>query len=238
MDDRTRTRGVVSMILQMSRDSTDFYKEQNTWLVISFLYLSAMYISEVPWLTRKNDFQCHGNISDACVTECYNKHFSLPMIGVWNAVGLTVYSVFFMMEFSVFRNLTITSDYAHQSLEDEPCHSPLYDENDAKREEVILSLSKEKFLLSAFLAYYVGQMAIQGVFLIVLWVSLYKAWLVLDFILNCPKTHKILCLRGPGIKVNAGGQYLLLNNLPTRCTLCVFGFGFSFALFRHCGSVV
>ncbi|XP_037059363.1 uncharacterized protein LOC119087562 [Peromyscus leucopus] len=225
MENKLKSRGVVSMILQMSRDSTDFYKGQTTWLVISFFYLSVMYISEVPWLSRKSDFQCHGNISDACVAECYNQHFSMPMIGVWNTVGLTVYSVFFMMEFSVFQNLTVSSEYSPQPLEEEPCHSPLYNKHDAKSEEMILNLSKEKFLLSTFLAYYVGQMAIQGIFLIIIWY--YQLSLIKEDIW----CHTIVCL-GPYLCVFMGVQEKLMSiTLITILSVIIIIFCFIFFLY-------
>lgn len=196
--------GVVPMILQMGRESTDFYKGQTTWLVISFFYLSVLYISEVPWLNRKADFHCHGNISDACIAECYNQHFSMSVIGVWNTVGLTVYSIFFIMEFSIFQNLNISSKYPQQPLEEEPSNSMLSNENEAKREEVILNLSREKFLLSVFLAYYLVQMAIQVLFLIILWY--YQRSLVKE-----DSWCQTMKCRGPYLCVFMGTQEKLMS---------------------------
>lgn len=146
MSQRMSSGGVVPMILQLGRNSMNFYKGQTTWLVISFLFLSVMYISQMPWFNRKKDFPCHGNISDACLAECYNKHFSVSVVGVWNTFGLTVYSIFFMMEFSVSQNLNVSLTHPQQFLEEESSSGMLYHEKDAE-EETISTLSKEKLLL-------------------------------------------------------------------------------------------
>lgn len=225
MSDRKSSGGVVPMILQLGRNSANFYKGQTTWLVISFLFLSVMYISQMPWFSRKKDFQCHGNISDACLADCYNKHFSVSVVGVWNTFGLTVYSIFFMMEFSVFQNLNTGLTHPQRSLEEEPPSGMLHCEKDAESEEAISTLSKEKLLMSVFLFYYLLQMAVQGTFLIVLWH--YQRSLIKEDIW----CHTTMC-PGPFLCVFLGVQEKLMSvALMTMFSVVIIIFCFIFFLY-------
>ncbi|XP_041910452.1 gap junction beta-2 protein-like [Arvicola amphibius] len=225
MSDRMSTWGIVPMILLLGRNSTNFYKGQTTWLVISFLFLSVMYLSQMPWINRKKDFQCHGNISDACLAECYNKHFPVSVVGVWNTFGLTVYSVFFMMEFSVSQNLNVSLPHPQQSLEEESSSGMLCREKDTEREEMISTLSKEKLLLSVFLFYYLVQMAIQGIFLIFLWN--YQRSLIKEDIW----CHTTVC-PGPFLCVFLGTREKLMSMaLMTMLSVVIIIFCFIFFLY-------
>lgn len=226
MSDRMSSGGVVPTILKLGRNSTNFYKGQTTWLVISFLFLSVLYISQMPWFNRKKDFQCHGNISDACLAECYNKHFSVSVVGVWNTFGLTVYSIFFIMEFSVSQSfLNVSLPHPQQALEEESSSGMLYQHKEAEREEMISILSKEKLLLSVFLFYYLVQMSIQGIFLIILWH--YQRSLMKEDIL----CHTTVC-PGPFLCVFLGTREKLMSMaLMTMFSVLIVIFCFIFFLY-------
>ncbi|KAM4819681.1 uncharacterized protein RHO17_002838 [Thomomys bottae] len=102
MSERTKFLGVGSTILQLTRDPTNFYMGRTLWFGVIVIYASVVYIVQFSWIRMQQDFQCHQDISEACVAECFESHFTVPFLGIWYLVGFTFSSIFFVMEFIVY----------------------------------------------------------------------------------------------------------------------------------------
>ncbi|KAG3292458.1 hypothetical protein H1C71_013804 [Ictidomys tridecemlineatus] len=167
MADKTKLWGVVPTILEMSKDPTNFYIGRTLWFSVTFIYVSVVHIVKMSWIYVETDFQCHGNISDACLAECYEDHFTKPILGVWYMVGFVFTSFFFVMEFAILRGIYKENMmFKKQSLEKENLEDNNADE--AKKEEEIFDLSKRKPILAMYLVYFMLQMSVQVIFLAIL----------------------------------------------------------------------
>ncbi|VCW78725.1 unnamed protein product [Gulo gulo] len=169
MVESTKFWGMAPIILKMSKDPTNFYIGRALWFSITFLYISVVYVVQNTWLYLDVDFQCHGNISKTCLAECYENHFTRPVVGVWYVVGFAFSSIFFVMEFFVSQTVhKQTKIFKKASLEKEP-HGPERntDHVDTKEDE-IFDLSREKPLLIMYLVYFLIQWSVQVIFLVIL----------------------------------------------------------------------
>nr|XP_012615862.1 uncharacterized protein LOC105868985 [Microcebus murinus] len=173
MADKWKFWGATPAILKMSRDPTTLYTGRAMWVSVTFLYVSVVYVVQISWLDMAEDFQCHGNISDACLAECYESHFTSPVLGVWYFVGFVFSSIFFVMEFAVSRNVhNLTKAFRVASLEEKESSNTVIDIDCTKKEkEVTFDLSEEKPLLAMYLVYFLVQMSVQVIFLVILFHS-------------------------------------------------------------------
>jgi cation transport ATPase len=94
----------------------------------------------------------------------------MPVLGVWYMIGFVFSSIFFAMEFLVSQTIhRHTKKFKKQSLEEEKKASDITDnEDDNEKQEVIVDLSRKKPLLAMYLGYFLMQMSVQMVFLIIL----------------------------------------------------------------------
>lgn len=162
----TKLGGAAPVILEMSKDPTKFYIGRALWFSITFLYGSLVYVVQITWLCLVKDFQCHGNISEVCLAECYENHFARPVLGVWYMVGFAFSFIFFVMEFFVSQSVHKISK--KDSLEKKLADSDSKTEHVKINEEEIFDLSREKPLLAMYLVYFLIQLSIQVVFLAIL----------------------------------------------------------------------
>ncbi|XP_032328793.1 uncharacterized protein LOC116661262 [Camelus ferus] len=160
---------VTPTILLLSKDPTDFYIGRPLWFSVTFVYISVVYIVQMTWLDLAKDFQCHGNISKSCVAECYESHFTKPVLGVWYLVGFAFSSVFFVMEFfvsqSVHKQIKMLKK---QPLKENSSDTDKKADHVKIKEDEIFYLSKEKHLLAMYLVYFFVQLSIQVIFLVIL----------------------------------------------------------------------
>lgn len=167
MADNIRFQGVVPAILKMSKDPTNFYIGRTLWFSFTFLYISVVYVVQISWLDLAKDFQCHGNISKACLAECYENHFTRPIVGVWYVIGFIFSSILFVMEFFVSQSVhKQTKIFKKQSLEEKP--SDTDSKEDHIKEEEVFDLSHKKSLLAMYLVYFLVQLSVQVIFLVIL----------------------------------------------------------------------
>lgn len=160
---------MAPIILKMSKDPTNFYIGRALWFSITFLYISVVYVVQNTWLHLDQDFQCHGNISKACLAECYEKHFTRPVLGVWYVVGFAFSSIFFVMEFFVSQTVHKQNKiFKKESLEKEPKDTDSNADDVETKEDEIFDLSREKPLLAMYLVYFLTQLSIQVIFLVIL----------------------------------------------------------------------
>ncbi|XP_036093747.1 uncharacterized protein LOC118613845 isoform X2 [Rousettus aegyptiacus] len=158
----TRVWGIVPTIMQISKDPTNFYIGRSLWLSLTFIYVSVVYVVQITWYDLAKDFQCHGNISKACLAECYETHFIRPVLGVWYAVGFVFPFIFFVMEFFVSQSVRKQSKmFKKQNTDNKEDHTE-------KKEDEIFDLSQKKPLLAMYLVYFLAQLSVQVIFLVIL----------------------------------------------------------------------
>lgn len=169
MADSTRFWGIVPTIMQISKDPTNFYIGRTLWLSLTFLYISVVYVVQFTWFDLAKDFQCHGNISKACLAECYENHFIRPVLGVWYVIGFVFPFIFFVMEFFVSQSVRKqTKMFKKQSLEEKSRNTDNKEDRIEKKEDEIFDLSQKKPLLAMYLVYFLVQLSVQVIFLVIL----------------------------------------------------------------------
>ncbi|XP_053751615.1 uncharacterized protein LOC109276369 [Panthera pardus] len=169
MAETTKLWGMAPVILKMSKDPTNFYIGRSLWFSITFLYVSVVYVVQITWLRLFRDFQCHGNISKVCLAECYENHFTRPVLGVWYTVGFAFSTIFFVMEFLVCQSVRkLTKIFRKESLGKKPSDTHGNTEYVKANEDEIFDLSREKPLLAMYLVYFLIQLSIQVIFLAIL----------------------------------------------------------------------
>ena len=116
------------------------------------LYVSCVCVVQITWLDLVKDFQCHGNISKTCVAECYENHFTRPVLGVWYLVGFAFSSISFGMEFFVSQTVhKETKVLKKQSLKESSSSTDDKADHVNIKEDKIFYLSREKPLLAMYL---------------------------------------------------------------------------------------
>ncbi|XP_005637257.1 gap junction beta-6 protein-like isoform X1 [Canis lupus familiaris] len=169
MAESTKFWSMAPIILKMSKDPTNFYIGRPLWFSITFLYISVVYVVQNIWFDLVQDFQCHGNLSKACLAECYENHFTRPVFGVWYVVGFAFSSVFFVMEFFVSQSVhKQTKIFKKEHLEKKSINTNSNVDHMETNEDEIFDLSREKPLLAMYLVYFLTQLSIQVIFLAIL----------------------------------------------------------------------
>ncbi|XP_078508572.1 gap junction beta-2 protein-like [Lissotriton helveticus] len=60
------------------------YSGRTLWYGFMGVRLVTLYIAEIPWNKLDLDFECDINASEFCRKGCFNAHFHLPVISLWN----------------------------------------------------------------------------------------------------------------------------------------------------------
>nr|KAF6452843.1 hypothetical protein HJG59_008177 [Molossus molossus] len=169
MTDNTKPSGMVSTILKISKDPTNFYTGRALWFGFTFLYISVVYIEQITWSDLVKDFQCHGDISKACLAECYEYHFTRPILGVWYVTGFVFSFIFFVMEVFVSQSVhNETQMSKKRSLEEKYNDTDNKEDSKKTKEDQIFDLSQKKPLLAMYLVYFLVQLSVQLIFSIIL----------------------------------------------------------------------
>ncbi|XP_069889927.1 uncharacterized protein [Dipodomys merriami] len=101
MVERPKLMGMVPTIMQLTRDRNN--KGRILWFGLIVSYATVVYIVHFSWKDLQEEFHCHPDVSEACVAECFEAHFTVPFLGIWYLAGFTFSSIFFVVEFVVSR---------------------------------------------------------------------------------------------------------------------------------------
>lgn len=245
MPGHARLDGVVSTIMKISKDPTNYYTGRMLWFSFTFLYMSVVYVVQITWLDLVKDFQCHGNISQACVAECYENHFTSPILGVWYVIGFVFFFNFFMMESFASQGVQKGKEkLKKKSLKEKPSDTDNKEDNIKTKKDQISYFTQNKFLLIMYLVYFLVQLSVQLIFSVIL---VYYQLPLLKKPIWC---STLLCL-GPYTCVIMGTQekvmsiILLVSLSVVIMTFCIMFFLYSINVYlvlrrrskRHRGSV-
>lgn len=219
--------GVVSTILKISKDPTNYYTGRILWFSFTFLYFSVVYVAQITWFDLVKDFQCHGNISKACVAECYESHFTSSILGVWYVIGFVFFFNFFLMESFASEGVQDGNEkHKKKSLEQKSSDTINKEDNIKAKKDQILYFTQNKFLLATYLVYFLVQLSVQLIFSVIL---IYYQLPLLKKPIWC---STLLCL-GPYTCVIRGTQekfmsiILLVSLSVVIMTFCIMFFLFT-----------
>ncbi|XP_038623909.1 uncharacterized protein LOC119946580 [Tachyglossus aculeatus] len=166
--------GLEPFIRTMTADPTSYYIGRRLWFCLVGLYVCIVYVGQVSWEDLASDFQCHGDPSAACLAECFESHFNQPVLGVWHLVGFLFLSIFLAMEFLVVQMLHQQAQ-GRQGLgpevpggDEETGSLTAIQEASLCQKKTVINLHQEKTLLATYLAYFLLQLLVQLIFLVVL----------------------------------------------------------------------
>lgn len=169
MPEHAKVEGIVSTIMKISKDATNFYTGRTLWFTFTFLYISVVYVVQITWLDLVKDFQCHGNISKACLAECYDSHFTRPILGVWYVIGFVFSFIFFMMEMFVSQRVQEETEmFKKESLEEKSSDTDNKEDNVKIEEDRVFDFAQNKLLLAMYLVYFLVQLSVQVIFSVIL----------------------------------------------------------------------
>lgn len=169
MPKNAKLHGVVSAIMKLSKDPTNYYTGRMLWFSFTFLYGSVVYIVQISWFDLVKDFQCHGNISKACVAECYENHFTSPILGVWYVIGFVFFFNFFMMESFASQGVQKGTEKPKKiSLEETSSDTDNKEDDIKTKKDQIFYFTRNKFLLAMYLVYFLVQLSVQLIFSFIL----------------------------------------------------------------------
>nr|XP_048284014.1 uncharacterized protein LOC125396215 [Myodes glareolus]XP_048284015.1 uncharacterized protein LOC125396215 [Myodes glareolus] len=158
----------------VSRES-GYYVGRQLWFGLVVLYGMVLYVAHMPWVHIKEDFICSGNITLPCLIKCFEKRFSVPVLGTWYFfyfmfIALLCFVEVFMarlrqkevqvMKFMV-PMMSVPTDLEEGSMVPGKKLKPSW-----KRS--ILNFHQEKMLLLLYLLYFLLQATSQGTFLFLL----------------------------------------------------------------------
>ncbi|XP_069057746.1 gap junction beta-2 protein-like [Pleurodeles waltl] len=85
-------------VLRTVIETTTDYNGRTLWFGFMGIRLITVYIAEIPWSKLDTDFQCDVNTSDFCRKACYNAHFHIPVVSLWNFTYIPFIISVFLME--------------------------------------------------------------------------------------------------------------------------------------------
>lgn len=91
--------GLIPVLHSVAGDKSGCYVGWHLWFGFIAMYGMVLYMVRMPWSSIHEHFQCHGNITYACLTECFERRFSSPVVGIWYFFFFVFLSLFFLMEF-------------------------------------------------------------------------------------------------------------------------------------------
>ncbi|CAK6443723.1 unnamed protein product [Pipistrellus nathusii] len=169
MPGHARLQGVVATIIEISKDPTNYYTGRMLWFSFTFLYMSVVYVVQITWFDLDKDFQCHGNISEACVAECYENHFTSPILGVWYVIGFVFFFNFFMMESFASQGVQKGNEKPKkESFKEMSSDTDNKEDSIKTRKDQIFYFTQNKFLLTMYLVYFLVQLSVHLIFLVIL----------------------------------------------------------------------
>lgn len=158
----------------VSRES-GYYIGRQLWFGLVVLYGMVLYVAHMPWVHIKDDFICSGNITLPCLMKCFEKIFSVPVLGTWYFFYFLFIALFCLVEVfmaqlrqkevKVMKSMMPmkfrSTDLEEGSMVLEKQLSPSWRRS-------ILNFHQAKMLLLLYLLYVLLQATSQGTFLLIL----------------------------------------------------------------------
>ncbi|XP_043942288.1 uncharacterized protein LOC122813826 isoform X2 [Protopterus annectens] len=89
--------GLVPIVRTAVETTTD-YQGRTLWFGFLIIRLVTLYFSELPWSKLDPDFECQVNVSSFCRKDCFNQHFNIPIVTVWNFACIIFLASVLVME--------------------------------------------------------------------------------------------------------------------------------------------
>ncbi|XP_077303467.1 gap junction beta-3 protein-like [Lithobates pipiens] len=140
-------------ILRTALEATTDYTGRTMWFGFAVVRLLTLYVSELPWGKLDLDFDCQGNqTSEFCRKTCFNNHFSVPIVSLWNsAYVFFVISVLLMELFTSQLRHNLTKS-AMKNKADHP-KGPLIGtwSSDVAHKDLVLDFHHQRRLLVLYM---------------------------------------------------------------------------------------
>nr|XP_054361865.1 uncharacterized protein LOC129045592 [Mirounga angustirostris] len=162
--------GPIPVLHSVAGDKSGYYIRRQLWIGFTALYGMVVYVVCMPWASIHEDFWCHGNITDPCLIECFEKHFSSPVVGTWYFFFIFL-ALFFLMEFfmaQIWHKQIKAKSVESVASEIEKDSMVGIQEHVPSPKKSILNFHQEKMLLLLYLLYFLLQVGAQCMFLFLL----------------------------------------------------------------------
>nr|XP_025707567.1 uncharacterized protein LOC112808621 [Callorhinus ursinus] len=163
--------GLIPVLHSVASDKSGYYIGRQLWFGFIAAYGVVVYMVRIPWASVHEDFWCHGNITDPCLIECFEKHFSSPVVGTWYFFFFIFLALFFLMEFfmaQIWHKQIKVKSVESVASEIEEGFMVGIQEHVPSLKKSILNFHQEKMLLLLYLLYFLLQVGAQCVFLFLL----------------------------------------------------------------------
>ncbi|XP_029462798.1 gap junction alpha-9 protein-like [Rhinatrema bivittatum] len=161
-------------ILRTAIEATTDYNGRTMWFGLLAIRLLTLYVSEMPWNKLDLDFQCNGNASEFCRKTCFNQHFDVPVVALWNFTYiLFIISVLLMELFAAqLRHNLIKAKMKQELLgpftEGEHATLTGVKGHDLAQKDMMIDFHQQKKLLCLYLLCILLRLAIELGFLFIL----------------------------------------------------------------------
>ncbi|XP_069862230.1 gap junction beta-4 protein-like [Dipodomys merriami] len=163
--------GLIPVLHSVAGDKSGYYIGRQLWFGLIGMYGVVVYVVRMPWAHVHEDFWCHGNITYPCRIECFERSFSRPVTGTWYFFYFIFLALFFLMEFFMaqvrHKQVRVKSAEALVGEAEEGSMLAVQEHVPAPKKS-LLNFHREKMLLLLYLLHFLLQVAIQGVFLVLL----------------------------------------------------------------------
>ncbi|XP_044917093.1 uncharacterized protein LOC102899890 isoform X2 [Felis catus] len=152
--------GLIPVLHSVAGDKSRYYIGRQLWFGFIAVYGVVVYVVRMPWVPIHEDFWCHGNITNTCLIECFEKSFNSPVVGIWYFFFFIFLALFFLMEFFMaqIRHKQIKAKSVESAAgEMEEGSMVGIQENAPSPKKSILNFHQEKTLLLLYLLYFLLQ---------------------------------------------------------------------------------
>ncbi|XP_028670822.1 gap junction beta-2 protein-like [Erpetoichthys calabaricus] len=163
--------GLIPILRTAVEASTD-YTGRTLWFGFLTIRLVTLYISEMPWGKLDSDFSCNVTYTDFCHKSCFNQHFNLPMVSLWNFTYILFAISVLLMELfaSQLRHNLIKKRLRKDPTEDLDVHITItgVKGHDLANKDMMIDFHRRKTVLCLYLMTVFLRIAIEAVFLTIL----------------------------------------------------------------------
>ena len=156
--------GLIPVLHSVAGDKSGYYIGRQLWFGFIAVYGVVVYVVRMPWASIHEDFWCHGNITNPCLIECFEKRFSSPVVGTWYFFFFIFLALFFLMEFfmaQIWHKQTKAKSVESVASEMEKGSMVGIQEYVPSPKKSILNFHQEKMLLLLYLLYFLLQVGAQ-----------------------------------------------------------------------------
>ncbi|XP_030044714.1 gap junction alpha-9 protein-like [Microcaecilia unicolor] len=218
-------------ILRTAIEATTDYNGRTMWFGFLAIRLLTLYVSEMPWSKLDLDFQCNGNVSEFCRKSCFNQHFDVPVVALWNFTYiLFIISVLLMELFAAQLRHNLIKDKIKQELlgpfnEGEQTNLTGVKGHDLAQKDIMIDFHQQKKLLCLYLLCILLRLVIElGFFYILIYWHLPK---VNGAPINCSTLlcpGPFHCLVRASVEKRMSIYMLSTISVGIIIICCVFGF--------------